>query len=109
MPKTQQTAENGAIRRKAHKVSPQIKSANLARLRRVEGQIRGIQRMVEEDRYCADVLGQLLAVHEALRAVGRQLIRNHLQHCATRAIRSGGADAEAMYDELVDLFHKNSR
>lgn len=65
--------------------------------------------MVEEDRYCADVLGQLLAVHEALRAVGRQLIRNHLQHCATRAIRSGGADAEAMYDELVDLFHKNSR
>ena len=74
MPKTQQTAENGAIRRKAHKVSPQIKSANLARLRRVEGQIRGIQRMVEEDRYCADVLGQLLAVHEDSFMRGRFLL-----------------------------------
>ena len=95
--------------RKAHQVTPQIKSANLARLRRIEGQIRGIQKMVESDRYCADILGQLLAVQEALRCVGRELIRNHLRHCATKAIRTGGAKAEAMYDELVDLFHKNSR
>lgn len=95
--------------RKAHAVDPDIKAANLSRLRRVEGQIRGIHKMVEEDRYCADVLGQLSAVHEALRAIGRELIRNHLHHCATHAIRSGGAQAEAMYDELVELFHKNAK
>jgi DNA-binding FrmR family transcriptional regulator len=95
--------------RKADAVSPEIKAANLARLRRIEGQIRGIHKMVEEDRYCADVLGQVSAIHEALRAVGRELIRNHLRHCASNAIRSGGQDAESMYDELVDLFHKNGR
>jgi CsoR family transcriptional regulator, copper-sensing transcriptional repressor len=104
MPKT-----NPAQIRKAHQVNPEIKTANLARLRRVEGQIRGIHKMVEEDRYCADILGQLAAVQEALRSVGRELIRNHLRHCATQAIRSGGADAEEMYDELVELFHKNLR
>jgi DNA-binding FrmR family transcriptional regulator len=95
--------------RKAAAVDPAIKAANLARLRRVEGQVRGIQKMVEEDRYCADVLGQLSAIHEALRAVGRELIRNHLRHCATNAIHAGGTQAESMYDELVNLFHKNAR
>lgn len=95
--------------RKAMAVDSQTKSANLARLRRIEGQVRGIQKMVEDDRYCADVLGQLSAVHEALRAVGRELIRNHLRHCATHAIHAGGKKAESMYDELVDLFHKNAR
>lgn len=95
--------------RKAVAVDPEIKAANLARLRRIEGQIRGIHDMVEQERYCADVLGQLSAVHQALRAVGRELIRNHVRHCATRAIHAGGADADAMYDELVDLFHQNLR
>lgn len=99
----------GRAPRKAVAVDPAIKAANLARLRRIEGQVRGLHKMVEADRYCADVLGQLSAVHEALRAVGRELIRNHLRHCATRAIHAGGAPADAMYDELVDLFHKNSR
>jgi CsoR family transcriptional regulator, copper-sensing transcriptional repressor len=95
--------------RKAIAVDPQIKAANLARLRRIEGQVRGIHDMVAEDRYCADVLRQLSAVQEALRAVGRELIRNHIRHCATEAIHAGGPLAESMYDELVDLFHKNSR
>ena len=95
--------------RKAIAVEPRIKAANLARLRRIEGQIRGIHDMVEQERYCADVLGQLSAVQEALRAVGRELIRNHIRQCAAQAIRAGGSDAEAMYDELVALFHKNSR
>lgn len=94
--------------RKAIAVDPKIKSANLTRLKRIEGQIRGIHNMVQEDRYCADVLGQLSAIHQALRAVGRELIRNHLRHCAARAIRMGGKDAQSMYDELVNLFHKNS-
>ena len=95
--------------KKAVAVDANIKQANLKRLKRIEGQIRGIHRMVEEERYCADVLGQLSAVHEALRAVGRELMRNHLRHCASRSIQSGGQDAEATYDELVELFFKNAR
>ena len=79
------------------------------RLARVEGQVRGIQKMVEDDRYCADVLTQVAAVHEALRSVARELMRNHLKHCAGAAIRSSDAEADAMYDELVDLMYKYSR
>lgn len=95
--------------RKAAGVDPGIKERNLKRLRRIEGQVRGLQRMVEEDRYCADILTQISSVHEALRAVGRELMRNHLKHCAASAIRSGEADAEAMYDELVEMMYRHSR
>ena len=95
--------------RKAVAVDADIKEANLKRLCRIEGQIRGIRKMVEEERYCADVLMQLSAVHEALRGVGKELMRNHLRHCATRSIESGGREAQAMYDELVELFYKNAR
>ena len=101
--------DTGEAERKAVAVDPDAKSSNLTRLRRVEGQLRGIQKMIEDDRYCADVLGQLSAVQEALRAVGRELIRNHLKHCARHSFRAGGEQAEAMCDELVDLFHKNFR
>jgi DNA-binding FrmR family transcriptional regulator len=95
--------------RKAKGVDPDVKERNLKRLRRIEGQVRGVQKMVEEDRYCADVLTQVSAIHEALRAVSRELMRNHLKHCATAAIRSGPEQAEAMYDELVELMHKHAR
>ena len=90
-------------------MSTTLKARNLTRLRRIEGQVRGIQKMVEDDRYCADILTQVSSVHEALRAVARELMRNHLKHCATTAIRAGDGEAEAMYDELVDLMHKHSR
>ena len=89
--------------RKAVAVDPLIKEKNQKRLRRIEGQVRGLQKMVDEDRYCADILTQISSVQEALRSVGRELLRNHLKHCATAAIRSSDADAEKMYDELVDL------
>lgn len=96
--------------RKAVGVDPEIKDRNLKRLRRIEGQVRGLQKMVESDRYCADILTQISSVHEALRAVGRELMRNHLKHCAAAAIRSDDpADADAMYDELVDMMYKNIR
>ena len=95
--------------RKAVAVDPDIKDRNLKRLRRIEGQVRGLQKMVEEDRYCADILTQISSVHEALRAVGRELMRNHLKHCATSAIKSSAEDAEAMYDELVEMMFKHSR
>ena len=67
-----------AASRKALGVDPEIKSRNITRLRRIEGQLRGLQKMVEEDRYCADILTQISSVQEALRGVGRELMRNHL-------------------------------
>jgi CsoR family transcriptional regulator, copper-sensing transcriptional repressor len=95
--------------RKAHGVDPAIKERNLKRLRRIEGQVRGLQRMVEEDRYCPDILTQLSAVHEALRGVSRELMRNHLKHCVSNAIRSEDGSAEGMYDELVEMVYRHVR
>jgi DNA-binding FrmR family transcriptional regulator len=96
--------------RKALAVDPEIKSGNLKRLRRIEGQVRGLQRMVEEDRYCVDILVQISSVQEALRSVGRELMRNHLRHCAAAAIRNGSPqEVETVYDELLDILYKNSR
>ena len=95
--------------RKAIAVDPEIKDRNVKRLRRIEGQVRGLQKMVEEDRYCADVMVQISSVQEALRAVTRELMRNHLRHCASTAIRSSDENAEAMYDELVELMFKHAR
>ena len=65
--------------------------------------------MIEEDRYCADILTQISAVSEALRGVGKELMRNHLRHCASAAVRSSEEDAEAMYDELIKLMYKHVR
>jgi DNA-binding FrmR family transcriptional regulator len=97
-------------RRKAAGVDPRIKAANSNRLRRIEGQIRGIERMVAEDRYCPDILVQIASVEQALRAVARGLMRNHLEHCVTEAIHQGsGRDATATYDELLDLIYRYSR
>lgn len=95
--------------RKARAVDADITERNLKRLRRIEGQVRGLQRMVTEERYCADILTQITSVHEALRSVGRELMRNHLRHCAAGAIRAGEPEAEAMYDELLDLIYTHSR
>jgi DNA-binding FrmR family transcriptional regulator len=96
--------------RHALNVDAGVKDRNQKRLRRIEGQIRGLQRMVEEDRYCADILTQISSVHEALRSVGRELVRNHLKHCAAAAIRSEDPqDAERMYDELVNMMFKHVR
>jgi CsoR family transcriptional regulator, copper-sensing transcriptional repressor len=95
--------------RRAVAVDPAIKDRNLKRLRRIEGQVRGLQRMVDEDRYCADILTQISSVQEALRGVGRELMRNHLKHCAASAIRSGEQAAESMYDELIDIMYRNLR
>jgi len=90
-------------------VDAEIKDHNLKRLRRIEGQVRGVQKMVEDDQYCGDIMTQIAAVHEALRSVAHELMRNHLKHCAATAIRSGGSDADAMYDELLSLMNKLNR
>ena len=96
-------------KRSAVGVDGHIKDRNLKRLRRIEGQVRGLQKMVESDRYCADIMMQISSVQEALRGVGRELMRNHLKHCASTAIRSSEAEATVMYDELIDLMYKNTR
>ena len=94
--------------RKAAGVDPEIRASNLHRLRRIEGQVRGLQKMVEADRYCADILTQIASVQEALGRVARALLRNHLRHCAAQAMRRGSeAEAEAMYDELLSLIDRH--
>ena len=96
--------------RKAVGVDAATKDANLKRLRRIEGQVRGLQKMIEDDRYCPDIMVQVSAVQEALRTVGRGLMRNHLKHCATHAIAHGTPEeAESTYDELLELIYKHSR
>ncbi len=114
-PAPQQTAEQASVScacpgaRTATAVDPAIKQAALRRLSRIAGQVRGLQKMIEDERYCADVLVQIASVQEALRGVSRQMMRNHLQHCATDAIRKSDATAEAMYDELLDLVYRHAR
>ncbi|HXE79654.1 MAG TPA: metal-sensitive transcriptional regulator [Vicinamibacterales bacterium] len=95
--------------RRAAAVDPELKRSNLHRLRRIEGQVRGVQQMVEADRYCADILVQVSSIQEALRAVGRALLRNHLQHCVTHAVAKGPDEARATFDELVQLFDRHAR
>jgi DNA-binding FrmR family transcriptional regulator len=90
-------------------VNPDLKTAAVRRLRRIAGQVRGLESMVDHERYCADILVQIASVQEALRGVSRLLMRNHLEHCATMAIRSGGENANAMYDELLDLVYRHAR
>lgn len=69
------------------------------RLRRIEGQVRGIARMIEEDKYCIDVLTQISAVNSALRSVALGLLDEHLNHCVTRAVTEGGPDVD---DKLAE-------
>ena len=101
--------ESAAESRKAVAVDPGVKARNLTRLRRIEGQVRGLQKMVDDDRYCADILTQISSVQEALRGVGRELMRNHLKHCASAAFRGGGEQADRMYDEIVQLMQAHAR
>lgn len=70
------------------------KPAHLNRLKRIEGQVRGIQRMVEEDTYCIDILTQISAVTKALETVALSLLDEHLRHCVSDAVRVGGNEAE---------------
>ena len=86
------------------------KSKLLARLNRVEGQVRGIARMVEDDRYCIDVLTQLQAVRAALVRVETEMLRDHLSHCIESAIVSGDAEEQrTKANELIQLLERSSR
>jgi DNA-binding FrmR family transcriptional regulator len=71
----------------------------LSRLRRIEGQVRGLQRMVDEDQYCVDILTQISAATKALQAVALELLEDHLQHCVSDALVAGGAEADVKVKE----------
>ena len=82
----------------------------IARMRRVEGQARGIARMMEEDRYCIDILQQFAAIEAALRAARSEVLKIHASHCVEDAIASGDPeDQKAKFAELVSLFEKQGR
>jgi len=87
----------------------QAKTKTLGRLRRIEGQVQGIQRMVEEDKYCVDILLQLTAVQGAVEQVQKILLGQHLESCVTEAVRSGSArDRQKKMEELLDVFSRFS-
>lgn len=79
------------------------KDALLKRLRRIEGQVRGVQRMVEESKYCVDILIQIAAVRAALDKVGLILLEDHTRGCVARAIKNSEGDADAAISELTDV------
>ena len=79
----------------------------VTRLRRIEGQVRGVSGMVEEERYCIDILTQVQAIKAALAKVEDELLKNHAAHCVEEAIRDGDAESQRQkFSELVDLFGK---
>ena len=101
-------ADRQSGHRHALAVDGEIKTGNLKRLRRIEGQVRGLHKMVEEDRYCPDILIQVASVLEALKGVSRELVRNHLSHCARRALGGTDAEAEQAVDELVAVWSRHA-
>jgi len=78
------------------------KSSYLRRLRRIEGQVRGLQRMIDEDKYCIDILTQVAAATKALESVALGLLEEHLSHCVTQAMAEGGAGAADKIREAWD-------
>ena len=97
--------------RTAAGVNPAAKAANRVRLRRARGQVEGIERMLEGDRYCADIINQITAARASLLAVANDLLKRHLQDCQTAALAKGGggADVDGMYQELMTLVTRMAR
>lgn len=90
-------------------IDDETKTKVLGRLRRIEGQVQGIQRMVEEEKYCVDILLQLTAVEGAVEQVQRLLLGRHIESCVAEAIRSGSTrDRQKKVDELLDVFSRFS-
>ena len=86
------------------------KEALIRRLHRIEGQVRGIERMVEEDRYCTDVLTQIAAVNSALESLAFAVLDDHVNHCVAGAVASGDAEeAAAKSRELLEAVHRFAR
>jgi DNA-binding FrmR family transcriptional regulator len=88
----------------------ETKSATLKRLNRIEGQVRGVARMLEEDRYCIDIITQITAVRAALRRVEEEVLREHIAHCVEHAIISGDkAEQRRKVGELMEVLNRSAR
>lgn len=95
----------GALRHES-----ETKKQLLNRLKRIEGQVRGIQKMVDEERYCPEILTQVAAVQASLQGAAEVLLQDHLHHCVTDSVRTGTPEqVDATYRELTDLFKKFRR
>jgi len=88
-------------------LQPEYKKKAQRRLKIIQGQVTGIQKLVDEERYCIDILTQIASVQEALRGVAKQVVRNHLETCVATAIREDRADEH--YDELTNIMFKLSK
>ena len=88
----------------------QAKTSCLRRLSRIEGQVRGVARMVERDRYCIDIVTQIAAVRAALRRVEEEILQDHVGHCVEHAIASGNkADQREKITELIEVIGRSDR
>jgi DNA-binding FrmR family transcriptional regulator len=88
-------------------IDERIQEQTARRLSIIEGQLRGLRKMIDEKKYCIDVLTQISAIHEALRGVGKLVVRHHLETCVTEGLQ--GDDREQHYEELMDLIYKLSK
>lgn len=85
-------------------MNEEVRTKALRRLKIIRGQVEGLERMIEQDTYCVNVLTQVSAIHEALRGVGKLVVRNHLETCVTQSIQQGNAHPH--YDELMSIIYK---
>ena len=98
------------LRGYSSRMDDRVKKSQLARLGRIEGQVRGVARMVEEDRYCIDVLTQIRAVRAALDKVEQEILSDHLQHCVAHAFHAGSErDRQTKIDELLEVLDNRRR
>jgi len=88
-------------------IDEKVQESARRRLAIIEGQLRGLSKMIEEKKYCIDVLTQISAIHEALRGVGKLVVRHHLETCVTDGLQ--GEDREHHYEELMNLIYKLSK
>ena len=106
MAKSEAKATAGKTRGVAHNTGDAVAQDVLRRLRNVEGQVRGLQRMVEQDQYCIDILTQVSAVRSALNGVGMKVLRRHIETCVASAIQDGGQNGEDMIEELMTILSR---
>jgi len=91
-------------------INEETKRKALTRLNRIEGQVQGVQRMVEEEKYCVDILTQISAIQGALEQVRKILLGRHIESCVTEAVASGRqGDRQKKIDELLDVFSRYAR
>ena len=103
---TNVNASELSIEEKERKGPAPVNRKAQLRLNRIEGQVRGLQRMVEEEKYCVDILTQISAVRAALKSTGMLILKRHVETCVADALEAGGADRAAIINELINVMSK---